>query len=73
MDGFSLFDFSFGDFKGVTSCDDFATSSLLSATPSSDSKGMTPFLLATCFFNHDFLDFLFIDCDSSMIVDVFRG
>ena len=50
MDGFLLFDFSFGDFEGVTSCDDFATSSLFNAVPSSDSKGMTPFLLATCFF-----------------------
>ena len=64
MDGFLLFDFSFSDFEGVTSCDDFATSSLLNAMQSSDSKGMMPFLLVTCFFSHDFLDFLFIDYDS---------
>ena len=73
MDGFLLFDFFFSDFEGVTSCDDFATSSLLNAMPSGDSKGMMPFLLVTCFLNHDFLDFLFIDCDSSMVVDVFCG
>ena len=60
MDGLLLFDFSFNDFKGVTSCDDFATSSLLSAMPSGDSKEMTSFLLVTCFFNHDFLDFLLL-------------
>ena len=73
MDGFLLFDFSFGDFEVVTSCNDFATSFLLNAMPSGDFKGMMPFLLVTCFFNHDFLDFLYIDCDSSMVVDVFLG
>ena len=73
MDGLLLFDFSFSDFEGVTSCDDFATSSLLSAMPSGDFKGMTPFVLATRFFDHDFLDFLFMDYDFSTVVDVFCG
>ena len=64
-DGFLLFDFSFGAFVEGGSHNN--ASYLLNATPSNDSKGMTPFLLATCFFNHNFFNFLFVDCDSSTV------
>ena len=68
MDSFLLFDFSFGNFVEGGSRND--ASSLLNAMPSGDSKGMTPFLLATCFINHNFFNFLFVYCDSSMVSGV---